>query len=123
MTFLADEIQAHLRRIRDGSLQAFVHQGLACRNVRSLRPGRASGGSGGAVVWLDAVLAQQVAQAIELAVQSLVFRDDGATTRRLSAGSPAAACRQAAAFPGPAAPRRHGDPPRRMRPPFAAAPG
>jgi hypothetical protein len=40
--------------------------------MRSLRPDRASGGSGGAAVWLDAVLAEQVAQAIELAVQPLV---------------------------------------------------
>jgi hypothetical protein len=44
----------------------------ACQNVRSLRPDRASGGSGGAGVWLDAVLAEQVAQAIELVVQPLV---------------------------------------------------
>ena len=36
-----------------------------------------SGGAGGAVVWLDAVLAEQAAQAIELAVHSLVLRDDG----------------------------------------------
>src|SRR6185369_727449 len=49
-------------------------------NVRSLRPDRASGGAGGAAVWLDAVLAEQAAQAIELAVQLLAFRDDGLTT-------------------------------------------
>ena len=40
-------------------------------------PDRASGGSGGAAVRLDAVLAEQVAQAVKLAVQSLVFRDEG----------------------------------------------
>src|SRR6266700_5884698 len=49
----------------------------ACQNVPSLRPGRASGSSGGAPVWFVAVLAEQVAQAIELAVQSLVLRSYG----------------------------------------------
>jgi hypothetical protein len=41
-------------------------------NMRSLRLDRTSGGSGGAAVWLDAVLAEQVAQPLELEVQSLV---------------------------------------------------
>jgi hypothetical protein len=49
------------------------------QNVRSLRPKWASGGSGGAAVWLDAVLAEQVAQPIELPVQPLVFREHGLT--------------------------------------------
>ncbi len=50
-----------------------------CQNVRSLRPDWASGGSGGAAVWLDAVLAEQVAQPVELAVQPLVSREHGLT--------------------------------------------
>src|SRR5208282_6082828 len=39
-------------------------------------PRGVSGGAGGAAVRLDAVLAEQVAQAIELTVHPLVLRDD-----------------------------------------------
>lgn len=42
-----------------------------------MRSARVSGGSRGAAVRLDAVLAEQVAQAIELTVHPLVLRDDG----------------------------------------------
>src|SRR5258708_34665212 len=39
--------------------------------------GRASSGSGCAAVWLDAVLAEQVAQALELGAQALVLPEYG----------------------------------------------
>ena len=47
----------------------------ACQSVRSLRSNAASGGSGGAAVGLDAVLAEQLVQPLELAVHALVLRD------------------------------------------------
>jgi hypothetical protein len=43
----------------------------------SLRPDRFSGDPGGAAVWPNAMLAEQAAEAIVLAVQLPVFRDDG----------------------------------------------
>jgi hypothetical protein len=76
------------------------------QNTRSLRPDRASGGPGGAAVWLDAMLTEQVAQPLEFTVQSLVLRDDGPATssaagsvssRSLSASSCLSRSRRAAA--------------------------
>ena len=56
---------------------AMRHRGRP--DTKIAKPGSrgVSGGAGGAAVGLDAVLAQQVAEAIELAVDSLVLRDDG----------------------------------------------
>src|SRR5215467_9865694 len=45
--------------------------------TRSLVAHPLSRGSGGAVIWLDAVLTEQDAQALQLATQSLVLRDQG----------------------------------------------
>jgi protein gp37 len=70
-----------VRDLRDRCLERNVRLFLkvlctrdrACQSVRSLRSDAASGGSGGAAVWLDAVLAEQLAQPLELAVHSLVL--------------------------------------------------
>ena len=47
------------------------------RNARQIRLDRVSGGLRGAAVRLDAVLAEQGAEAVELTVHPLVLRDDG----------------------------------------------
>src|SRR5260370_7119018 len=53
------------------------HRGRPERKIADPGSRGVSGGAGGAAVRLDAVLAEQVAEAIELAVDSLVLRDDG----------------------------------------------
>ena len=55
----------------------FSRQDRLPRNAWPIRLDRVSGGSRGAAVRLDAVLAEQAAQAIELTVHPLVLRDDG----------------------------------------------
>jgi hypothetical protein len=47
------------------------------RNVRPIRLDRVSGGLRGAAVRLNAVLAEQAAEAIELTVHPMVLRYDG----------------------------------------------
>ena len=62
---------------RTGAARRSSRLSLACRGHGLLRPDRLSGGSRGAAVRLDAVLAEQAAEAVEFTVHPLVLRDDG----------------------------------------------